>query len=185
VRRLIAIALLVVTVPAAAAVAGGSGQTENAGAKAAMYESVLDEGTRKIQVLEWLCRGPGRLRGCHQMPDRLRDEISAQVDRPLRWVAERRRHAGVFWVLAPIVFGPGTAKLRFAWSEPGPFGCSGGGTERFSWDDHWVDEGGSGHGGCPGAVAASQRDGSARRRHPNELAEVGRVPPESPHPRVP
>jgi hypothetical protein len=96
-------------------------------AEAVFDAGVLGDGHREIQILDQLCANPDRQRRCSPISPALERGISRIVDRPITWVHQPRRHAGVFWVLAPIRLGTDTTTVRWAWREPGPFGCWGGG----------------------------------------------------------
>jgi hypothetical protein len=142
----LALALVVTLAPAATA----APQPEGTNAKASLYAQVLDTGNRRIQVLRRTCTNPSEQHGCLPIRLHLRHAIARAVDRPILWVGERRRHAGVFWVLGPVRFGDGRAWIRSAWREPGRFGCSGSNNDRFRWtNDRWNHTGGSGSVGCP------------------------------------
>ena len=142
----LALALVVTLAPAATA----APQAEGTNAKASLYAQVLDTGNRGIQVLRQSCTHPADQHGCHPIRLHLRHAITRAVDRPILWVGERRRHAGVFWVLGPVRFGDGRASIRSAWREPGTMGGSGSNLDRFRWtNDVWNHTGGSGSAGCP------------------------------------
>jgi hypothetical protein len=142
----LALALLVTHAPAATA----APQAEGTNAKASLYAQVLDTGNRRIQVLRQTCTDPSDQHGCLPIRLHLRHTITRAIDRPIRWVGERRRHGGVFWVLGPVHFEDGRASIRSAWREPGTMGCSGSNLDRFRWaNDVWNHTGGSGSAGCP------------------------------------
>jgi hypothetical protein len=142
----LALALLVTLAPAVTA----APQAEGTSAKASLYSQVLDTGNRRIQVLRQTCTNPAEQHGCLPLRRHLRRAIKRAVDRPILWVAERRRHAGVFWVLGPVRFGDDRASIRSSWREPGTSGCFGRNKDRFRWtNDAWNHTGGSGSVGCP------------------------------------
>ena len=144
----LAFALLVSLAPAAAA----APQAEGTNAKASMYAQVLDSGNRRIQVLREMCANPSEQHGCAPLRHHLRRAIKHAVERPILWVDQRRRHAGVFWVLGPVRFEDGRASIRSAWREQGTHGCFGSNVDRFRWteaNNEWNHTGGSGSVGCP------------------------------------
>jgi len=123
-------------------------------AEAELYAGVLDTGGRPIQILDRLCQTPETRQHCSPARAALRRAISGAVDRPITWVHHRRPHHGTFWVLAPIRWTPKTAALRYAWDDPGPGGCFGGGQlrygrERGSWKLTW----GIAYEGCSASAA--------------------------------
>jgi len=95
-------------------------------AEAGLDAGVLDDGRRPIQVLDQLCGNPDRQRRCSPIAPALERAITRAVDRPITWVHQLRKHAGVFWVLAPLRLGNDTATVRWAWRDQ-PGGCFGGG----------------------------------------------------------
>ena len=139
----IAVCFVLIGAAAASAAPGGT-DTHGRGirAEATLYAGVLDTGGSRIQILDRLCRTPEARQHCVPARAALRRAISSAVDRPVSWVHRRRAHAGALWVLAPIGWTPKTASLRYAWDDPGPFGCFGGGRlrynrERGSWKLVW------------------------------------------------
>jgi hypothetical protein len=125
-------------------------------AEAELYAGVLDTGGRPIQILDRLCRTPETRQQCSPARAALRRAVTNAVDRRIVWVHDRRPHQGTFWVLAPIRWTPKTAGLRYAWDDPGPAGCLGGGQLRYhrdrgSWKLTW----GIAYVGCSAAAARS------------------------------
>ena len=120
-------------------------------ARAGLYATVLDDdGTRPIQILDHLCTKVRHQQGCVAIGPWLRASLEAQVDRPFVWVDGITKHEGVFWVLAPVRFNDLKSSFRYAWTDPRPFGCTGGGRAQFLWDGAaWGQSGGTGFEGCP------------------------------------
>jgi hypothetical protein len=143
--RIAAIAACFVLIGAAAASAATIGNDihgRGIHAEAALYAGVLDTGGRPIQILDRLCRTPETRQHCTPARAALRRAVSSAADRPISWVHHRLPDHGTFWVLAPIRWTPKTAALRYAWDEPGPGGCFGGGQLRYhrdrgSWKLTW------------------------------------------------
>jgi hypothetical protein len=107
-------------------------------AEAAFYAGILDQGHARIQILDELCANPARERRCTPIRPALERAVTRAVDRPIVWVDTAERGRGVYWVLGPVRFQSGTAKLRWAWRDLRPFGCFGGGSlsyqrERGAW----------------------------------------------------
>jgi hypothetical protein len=122
-------------------------------AEAALYAGALGDGRRPAQILDRLCANPEAQRRCEPIRPALERAITRAADRPISWVHRLDRHAGDFWVLAPIRFGTDSAKLRWAWRDPRPFGCFGGGQLRYrrihgAWKLVW----GIGYEGCPAST---------------------------------
>ena len=118
-------------------------------AEAALFARVLGDDHRPIQILDQLCRNPDAQRRCSAIRPALERAITKAVERPIVWVHHVRRHAGVFWILAPVRFGSATARIRSAWRDPRPYGCTGGGQLRYqhvhgTWKLVW----GIGYEGC-------------------------------------
>jgi hypothetical protein len=156
--RTLALAVCVVLVGSAAASAVTDRAIHGHGlrAEAELYAGVLGTGGRPIQILDRLCRTPETRQQCSPARAALRRAVSNAVDRRIVWVHHRRPHQGAFWVLAPIRWTPKTAGLRYAWDEPGPVGCVGGGQlryrrERGSWELTW----GIAYEGCSASAARS------------------------------
>jgi hypothetical protein len=119
-------------------------------AQAQFDARVVDDGHAGIQILDQLCRNPGRQRRCTSIKPSLARAISRLADRPISWVSEPKRHGGVFWVLAPVRFAPAEATVRWAWSDLRPYGCYGGGTLTYGRDGGtWDLMTGIGYEGCP------------------------------------
>jgi len=144
--------LLAMLVGSAASASADSAPIHGRGpkAQAEMYAIVLDNGQAQIQVRNELCIRPRRAKECTPAPASLRRAVQGAVDRPVLWVRERRKHEGDFWVLSPIRWAEYAAAFRYTWSEPGKYGCDGGGRESFVLRDHeWVERGSTGYAGCP------------------------------------
>ena len=140
------LALVVSLAPAATA----APQAEGRNAKAAVYAQVLDTGNRRIQVLRQTCTDPSDEHGCLPIRLHLRRAITRAVERPILWVGERHRHAGVFWVLGPVRFGDERSVDPLSLARTGTMGCFGSNVDRFRWtNDAWNHTGGSGSAGCP------------------------------------
>ena len=143
-RTLVLVVCVVLIGAAAASAATDESAIHGRGirAEAALDAGFLDTGGRPIQILDRLCRTPETREHCVPARAALRRAISSVADRPISWVHHRRPDHGTFWVLAPIRWTPKTASLRYAWDEPGPAGCFGGGQlryrrERGSWKLTW------------------------------------------------
>jgi len=101
-------------------------------AEAAFDARALGDGRRKIQVLDQVCVGPDRQRGCEPIKPALRRAITKASSHRITWVDRPTPHRGTFWVLAPVRFGRHSAKVRWAWRSLHEYGCSGGG--RFTYE---------------------------------------------------
>jgi len=124
-------------------------------AEAQFDAGALSHGRARIQILDQLCRNPERQRRCTPIKPSLARAISRLTDRPITWVSEPKRHGGVFWVLAPVRFGTATARVRWAWSDPGPYGCVGGGTLTYGRDGGaWNLTEGTEYEGCRAAAGS-------------------------------
>ena len=109
-----------------------------------------------------MCANPSEQHGCAPLRHHLRRAIKHAVERPILWVDQRRRHAGVFWVLGPVRFEDGRASIRSAWREQGTHGCFGSNVDRFRWteaNNEWNHTGGSGSSAAPEVAAATWLSG--------------------------
>lgn len=114
-----------------------------------MYATVLEQDER-IQLLTRTCRRPQWETRCRPMTAGLRTAIEREFGGDLTWVHRMWRHAGVYWVLSPIRFRHSRATFNYAWRDPSPAGCEGGGLARFKrGPEGWQSLGGPGGAGCP------------------------------------
>ncbi len=121
-------------------------------AQAGMIASVLDvfAGTDQIQVLVRRCANVREETGCTRISPRLRTAIEDASDASIIWVHRMWPNAGVYWVLAPFVWRGVRARLKWAWTDPAPFGCTGGGKAIFTLiHGAWRQTGGGAYEGCP------------------------------------
>jgi len=144
----IAVAVLSVQPAASAAPVHGRGLH----AEASFDAGILGDGHTRIQVLDQVCRNPDRERRCEPIRPALARAITRLLDRPISWVDSPHRHAGIFWVLAPVRFSD-TAEVRWAWRDIRRYGCSGGGQESFARErGAWKLVQGIAYEGCPAAA---------------------------------
>ncbi len=121
-------------------------------AQAGMIADVVNvfAGTEQIQLLARRCGNVRDGTGCARMSRRLRTAIDEATDAPVLWVHRMWPNAGVYWVLAPFAWGGDRARLKWAWTDPSPFGCTGGGKATFTLSDGaWAQTGGGSYEGCP------------------------------------
>jgi hypothetical protein len=121
-------------------------------AQAGMIASVLDvfAGSDQIQGLVRRCADVREESGCTRISHRLRTAIEEASDASIVWVHRMWPNAGVYWVLAPFVWRDDRARLKWAWTDPTPFGCTGGGKAIFTLiDGAWRQTGGGAYEGCP------------------------------------
>ena len=108
---------------AAAALHGRGPDTQ--AAMLALVTPTASTSGRSVQVLNELCENPSHERRCIPIKPRLRVALEATIDRRITWVSHRDPHGDQFWVFAPVGFGSDPVEARFAWRDPGKFGCSG------------------------------------------------------------
>lgn len=121
-------------------------------AQAGMIASVLDvfAGTDQIQVLARRCANVREETGCTRISPRLRTAIENASAASITWVHRMWPNAGVYWVLAPFLWRGDRARFKWAWADPAPFGCTGGGKAIFTlFDGAWRQTGGGAYEGCP------------------------------------
>jgi hypothetical protein len=121
-------------------------------AQAGMIASVLDvfAGTDQIQLLARRCANVRDGSGCTRISHRLRVSIEEASDASIAWVHRMWPNAGTYWVLAPFVWRGDRARLKWAWTDPAPFECTGGGKAIFALiDGVWQQTGGGAYEGCP------------------------------------
>jgi hypothetical protein len=141
---------LTLVAPTALAAERGQSQDESVEASAAMYSQIVDRGSRRVQVFDQLCGEPRARKDCVPVPIDMRQAIKRAFDRPVSWVDHLHPRSGRFWVLAPIVWGDGLAKVRVAFRETKRYGCTGRETWQFAWDGaNWTTKSGSGSEACP------------------------------------
>jgi hypothetical protein len=152
-RRFLAIAwvgaTLVATTPASAA---PRAWVRGPAAQAGMIASVVDvfAGAEQIQMLARRCANVRDETGCTRISRRLRAAIDEATEAPIVWVHRMWPDAGVYWVLAPFAWRHDHARLKWAWTDPSPFGCTGGGKATFTLTDGaWAQTGGGSYEGCP------------------------------------
>jgi len=150
-RVLIATALILASATQASAVPGGVPSGPGPRVRGEMYASVLRGA--KLQILVRECADPKHQRRCMPIPNGLRRAIEASVGGTVRWVYRAWPNAGKFYVLGPVYRVGARAFFRFAWTDPAPAGCIGGGVQPFHRTaDGWVKGNGTRYEGCPRAA---------------------------------
>jgi hypothetical protein len=153
-RRLLPLTLAVVLslASAPASTAGPRAWVRGPAAQAGMIASVLDvfAGADQIQMLARRCANVPDETGCRRISHRLRTAIEDAADASITWVHRMWPNTGVYWVLSPFAWHGERARLKWAWTDPSPFGCTGGGKALFTLTDGtWQQTGGGGYEGCP------------------------------------
>jgi len=147
-----ALALGLVLASAPSSTAAPHAWVRGPAAQAGMIASVLGvfAGTDQIQVLGRRCANVRDENGCTRIPRRLRTAIEEAAATPIVWVHRMWPNAGVYWALSPFAWRGVHTRLKWAWTDPSPFGCSGGGKATFTLaDGAWQQTGGGGYEGCP------------------------------------
>lgn len=110
---------------------------------------------RHVQILDRSCEDPSRQRRCEPITRRLQTAIEAAIDARIAWVGHRQRHAGQFWVFAPVRFRSDGARTKYAWRDAGRHACVG--WTRLDWHlqrGAWDPFRGVGVAGCPAVAVA-------------------------------
>jgi hypothetical protein len=151
-RLLLALALMAVLASEASAVPRGVPSGPGPRVRGMMYASVL-EGA-KVQILVRECADPKRQRRCMLVPAGIRREIEGATGGTVRWVYHAWPKGGTFYVLGPVYRLGDRAWFRFAWTDPAPGGCSGGGRQSFRRGPQgWAKSASTGYEGCPTLAA--------------------------------
>ncbi len=147
-RLLLAFGLIGLLATQAAAAPAGVPSGPGPRVRATMYANVL-EGS-KVQIFVRECAVPKHQRRCMLIPVGLRRAIEREVSGSVRWGYRAWPKGGKFYVLGPVYRVGARAWFRYAWTDPAPNGCTGGGRESFKRSGHgWANGGSSGYGGCP------------------------------------
>ncbi len=147
-RILLAFGLIGLFATQAAAAPAGVPSGPGPRVRATMYATVLKGA--KVQILVRECAVPKEQRRCMLIPDGLRSAIEHEVSGAVRWGYRAWPKGGKFYVLAPVYRVGARAWFRYAWTDPAPNGCTGGGRNSFHrGGGGWTMSHSSGYGGCP------------------------------------
>ncbi len=123
--RVFLTSLIAVGLLASPAMAGTGLHGRSPDTQAAMLAMTITTGAHQVQILNRFCDNPGRQMGCVPIKHRMQVAIEQAIDTPITWVTHRERHAGQFWVFAPVRFNDDPVRTKYAWRDPGRYGCYG------------------------------------------------------------